>query len=82
MRGVFFEERAEASEVAVAKRDSRGNVERYDTYAALFTGSKNGVSVHKLTRAEPPCLHLGSTPAVHRLPCLRILRGARYHWGR
>ena len=63
MRGVFFEERAEASEVAVAKRDSRGNVNgttptrrssREARTASQYTSSRGRSHLVFISAVPPP----------------------------
>jgi hypothetical protein len=56
------------------------NVERYDTYVAFFTGSKNGVSVRKFPRSVGELVFTLAVPPPHTTSHVSgFYNGVSYH---
>jgi hypothetical protein len=67
----------------VVKRDSRVNFDRHDTYATLFMGSKNGVSVRELPGGAGEIVFTSTvSPPYNATDVSGFYNGGRYHWGR
>ena len=58
------------------------NVDRYDTRAASFAGSKNGVSVREIAGGKGEIVFTSTViPPYTAFDVLGFYNSGRYHWG-